>query len=299
MQSYDRSAAVACGTDIPGFIPGKFIQYVADNVDHNIRTLDGRDTFHDMGIIANVTPKTNKIPRVAVSAEDIAKVGRINIKYFTSACDGMQSFRYEKSREPAFSINMSIKVDLLWKVSLTVRSPRPSWTGMMQMVSHGEHPGEASVVFLPMIDLNPSDLIYIYSTLHFVSDHARRYNVTPILTFGQPLWWKALTIIRSEPVDSSLHSIVVRLGGFHTLMSFLGCIGYLMTGTGLKELLELVFASDSTTHILTGKAVLRAIRGHLLVDASLNAILTSQAFQEDVGCITDPSKSDVTHVEEL
>ena len=45
VQSYERSAAITCGTDIPGYIPGQFIQYVADNVDHNIRTLDGKDTF--------------------------------------------------------------------------------------------------------------------------------------------------------------------------------------------------------------------------------------------------------------
>ena len=48
---------------------------------------------------------------------------------------------------------------------------------------HGEHPGQASVVFLPIIDLNPSDLVCIFSTLHFVCDHASRYDVTPILTF--------------------------------------------------------------------------------------------------------------------
>ena len=29
------------GLDIPGFNPGKFVQYVADNVDHDIRTTDG------------------------------------------------------------------------------------------------------------------------------------------------------------------------------------------------------------------------------------------------------------------
>ena len=29
-----------------------FMQYVADNVDHNVRTLDGRGTFHGMGIIS-------------------------------------------------------------------------------------------------------------------------------------------------------------------------------------------------------------------------------------------------------
>ena len=33
-----------------------FLQYVADNVDHNANTLDGYNIFHGMGIIAAITP---------------------------------------------------------------------------------------------------------------------------------------------------------------------------------------------------------------------------------------------------
>ena len=38
-----------------------FIQYIADNVDHNIATLDGKDTFHGMGIIAARTNQRGNI----------------------------------------------------------------------------------------------------------------------------------------------------------------------------------------------------------------------------------------------
>ncbi len=48
-------------------------------------------------------------------------------------------------------------------------------------------------------------------------------------------------------------------------MSFLGSIGHLMAGSGLQELLEIVYAANSVKHMLTGKAISRAIRGHLLV----------------------------------
>lgn len=56
VQKYERSAAASHGTDIPGYTPGRFVQYIADNVDHNTRTLDGTGTFHGMGIIATITP---------------------------------------------------------------------------------------------------------------------------------------------------------------------------------------------------------------------------------------------------
>ena len=83
-------------------------------------------------------------------------------------------------------------------------------------------------------------------------------------------------IIVSEPVGSELKSIVLRLGGFHTEMSFLGCIGHLMAASGLQELLEQVYAPNAVVHMLNGKATARALRGHLIVDAALNAVLLSQ-----------------------
>ena len=62
-------------------------------------------------------------------------------------------------------------------------------------------------------------------------------------------------------------------------MSFLGSIEYLMAGSGLQEALELVFAPNAVIHMLSGKACDRAVRGHFLVDAALNALLTADAFQ--------------------
>ena len=53
---------------------------------------------------------------------------------------------------------------------------------------------------------------------------------TPCVTFDQPLWLKATDIIHAESLP-----IICRRGGFHTLMSFLGSIGILMAGTGLKD----------------------------------------------------------------
>lgn len=153
----------------------------------------------------------------------------------------------------------------------------------MQMVFNtGLYPGKSSVVFMPMIDLNPSDETCIYSTLHFVNDQAKRYNVTPVITFDQPLWWKALNILLEEPNESDLRKTVLRLGGFHTVMSFLGSIGHIMSDSGLQELLETVYAQNAVPHMLTGKAVSRGIRGHSLAYTALHSLLVGQVFQIDI-----------------
>ena len=99
IQMYERSAAVNLGTDIPGLGSGSFVQHIADNVDHNLRTLDGYNTFHGIGIIATVTPKTDVcklIPRMKVTAEDIAAVGRINLAFMKPTEGEISSLKYNK-----------------------------------------------------------------------------------------------------------------------------------------------------------------------------------------------------------
>ena len=79
-------------------------------------------------------------------------------------------------------------LDVLWKTSVMFGAPRPVWSGMMQFVHQGHQAGKESIVFLPIINMNPNDSTCIYSTLMIVSDHARRHYVTPIIAFDQPLW---------------------------------------------------------------------------------------------------------------
>jgi hypothetical protein len=81
----------------------------------------------------------------------------------------------------------------------------------MQTVQSGTYPGKSSILFLPMIDMNPSDMSCIYSTLHFVESQAKKLSVAPVLTFDQPLYWKAIQIVTNEPKHSGISSFVIRL----------------------------------------------------------------------------------------
>jgi hypothetical protein len=49
---YRQSVAQTEGTGLPEKSPMSFTQWSADNVDHNVATLDGLGTFHGMGIIS-------------------------------------------------------------------------------------------------------------------------------------------------------------------------------------------------------------------------------------------------------
>ena len=56
-------------------------------------------------------------------------------------------------------------------------------------------------------------------------------------------------------------------------MNFSGTIRYIMASSGLSDAFELVYASNTVTHLLTGKAVNCALRAHQLVDTALSGIL--------------------------
>lgn len=144
------------------------------------------------------------------------------------------------------------------------------------------HPGKADIVFLPMIDLSASNDTCVYSTLYFIANQAKKYNFTPIVTFDQQLWWKAMMIVENAGLECPTRSIINKLGGFHTLMSYLGCIGHLMDGSGLREVLDVIYAENTTPHLLTGKAISRAITGHTIVEAALYVVLHKNCFTIDI-----------------
>ena len=82
VKNFEQNAAANQGMKISG-LTNEFIQYIGDNVDHNIQTLDGHDTSHGMRI-ATVTPCTNQVcvvPRENVTMHDISSAGHIPI-YF-------------------------------------------------------------------------------------------------------------------------------------------------------------------------------------------------------------------------
>ena len=92
-------------------------------------------------------------------------------------------------------------VGVLWEVSCRLKECRPNWSGMMRLIYDNDklqHPGKSPVVFLPIIDIAPSDKTCILSTLTFLANLAHRNHIPVIITFDQPLFWKASEIVSSS-----------------------------------------------------------------------------------------------------
>lgn len=252
------------------------VLFAGDNVDHNIITIDGKGTFHGMGMIAALTPgrKANRsIPRQAISKLRYAEKTRIDIVEYRFAKHACREILFKELPKPN---KCDGPVDLLWELSFSFKQATPNWPGMMYIIHQGhDHPGQSSVVYLPMIDMYSGDKTCILSTLEFLWKQATTHNIPAIVTFDQPLYWKACEIVIAAPRNSHLKEIVLRLGCFHTLMNLLGAVGSLMNGTGLQDILQLIYGENPVVHMMTGKAVQRALRGHLLVDKCLNRMIVS------------------------
>ena len=298
---YRANASVVQGIDLPEEVTRSFLQYQADNVDHASRTLDGCGSVHVMGQVATFTPAIKiirQIPRLKVDMKIVKRLAHINLVDQKKPVKSVQSeIRYrsvELFQRDMFNDNL----DIMWSVAFHLPQPTPMWSGYMQMLHNNlTHPGKSSDIFLSMIDLTPSDPTCVRSTLEYIVDHSSRYNTTPVITFDQQLWWIAYMAIKAQPRESPLRQIILILGGVHTEMSFLGSIGSLMAGTGLKEVMSQVYAEGSVDHMLSGKAVAHAVRAHLLVDSSLNTIATAQMLGIPVPRISYEDSTTDDHME--
>ena len=73
-------------------------------------------------------------------------------------------------------------------------------------------------------------------------------------------------------------------------MSFIGSAGASMEGSGLQKLLQKVYGTNTVSHMMSGKAISRALSGHCLVDSALHMILfdllmlQNEHSREDFNC---------------
>ena len=140
-----------------------------------------------------------------------------------------------------------LNVDLLWHTSAIFNKaerqrPRPNWNGFMdQFTSEKTNAPKSTITVLPLIHFNPSDESCIYSTLLHITYQVKYLFIEiPFVTFEQHLWIKA-----SELVKTKYLCIVLCLGGFHSLMSFVGSTGISMEGSRLKKGFETVYGKNT------------------------------------------------------
>ena len=261
--------------------PDGFLQHVFDNADFNIRTIDGHGTFHSMGGIQCSKPASNSgsvgaTKRVLTPPEAsvIGSYAEVPIKPYTQPpSKALSKLTIKDPIEHEVATTVAERFDVLWISGHTIQAtPHSSWAWFMQSAMQNTGTYDVSeITTLPFINMDPSDCSTIYTTLCYARAQCDKAGQkTCFVTFDQPLYIKATEIVRSSP---GLACVVVSLGGFHLLMSLMGAIGYIMSGSGLQELWESIYARNSVVQIISGHACNRALRAHFLTQQALASIL--------------------------
>lgn len=274
--------------------PTCFVQYVFDNADHNTCTLDGKNTMHVMGGIKVATPSSDVLSKKTIarlskipSSEEVGSFGFIKLREYpnklpnalkevliTNVCDG-DSKKIEISME-----------DFTWLYSKHSNKKSKGYSGFMEDAYVKSKYKTSKIIPLPFVNNPPSDLETIFTVLVKASEETRdKFNQKIcFVTFDQPLYQKARCILSCvDPTNDKygLANVRVRLGGFHTLMSFLGSIGYIMDGSGLKEAFASIYAENSAEKAFSGHAYSRSIRAHFLVQVALATIIFDSLELDD------------------
>ena len=273
-----------------------FVQFVFDNADHNVKSLDGHGTFHSMGCIKCVTSRPERDNNIIVT-----RLQKDPVPAATGRFGDVPHHHYPHNSKKGLALIIAkdvskftplrshfksvIYLDSLWLASFSLSiTPAPSWGGFNQLVTERQSNEFhiSDVVALPFINLIPSDMSTIYTALLFAQKESSQYSKNYcIVTFDQPLFIKAVDIVHASV--ELCNSVIIRLGGLHLTFSYMGSDGYIMSGSGLEQMWKTVYAEGSIPQMVSGHSYSRALRAHILsIQAIACVLLTSPGVLDEV-----------------
>lgn len=269
-------------------------QYVGDNVDINIRSLQGNTSFHAMGRIRVVTPAPErpeeneilKVSRKKLTAEekrDILCKLDIRIQPFQpKVVNSLSSIKFAPLSVLQKKVCYSIPTvcNSIWTSGWIIKLSTPeflhcNWKGFNKSIHEENKSALSQISYLPIINSKPDSFSTVYTTITECIKSAKSEPL--IITFDFPLWVKAIRIVLEMNLP-----VIVRLGGFHLLKSYLGSLGYIMKDSGLEELFQCIYpGSETVDKIMSGGAYYKSLRAHFLVDAALCAHILEGEFSDE------------------
>ena len=137
----------------------------------------------------------------------------------------------------------------------------PFWTGFNAMLSQRKDTVTVAS-YAPVVESEPADMTTVYTTMRKSKDSAVMLGQShAIQTMDQQLY--AIAQQGKWSLPQELNENILRLGGFHTVCTFIACTGKLWGDGGLKDLLvdSNVYAESTVNLMLAGKQFHRAVRG--------------------------------------
>ncbi|XP_028411727.1 uncharacterized protein LOC114534480 [Dendronephthya gigantea] len=274
--------------------PDVFTTIIWDNNDFNEETVSGKGTTHVANgiIVQNENDGQTLGTKLVVSKKNRSIVApETTILPYTSKEKGNISLRDESSEIPLEEKcyrhvqEMGRNADFLYLLSKMNASESgklmPGWTGFNTQV-HKVNRSVSRIAYLPVIDAPVTDMATVNTLLrHSVSICQRLQIPQIVLVFDEAIYAKAQMIRWKD--DELKERLVIRLGDFHTVMSFCSGISKIFKDAGLQDIMieSEVVAPGSLKGVLTGKHYNRSIRAHKIIFEAMER-LRLQAFEKSL-----------------
>ena len=131
------------------------------------------------------------------------------------------------------------------------------------MARMSEIPPKSVVGYCQLIDASPTDLSTVYTLLKKSVEMAAQLGIhDTVVVVDQAIYAKALEVVWKQKEE--FRSVVLRMGSFHIICTFLSVLGKRFGESGLQDLLieSRLVGSGSVNGVLRGKHYNRALRTH-------------------------------------
>ena len=254
-----------------------------DNIDRLEETLSGEGTSDRVNGIAVQANQFGPHPQ-SVSALIIMKSKRRSIE--TVDNEPLPVYNVGERCGPHSRGNVEVKLNqimerawkknLLWilvRLHASEKQSVPSWTGFNILVRNDQEVVKDNVGYLPTINAPATNMSTVYEVLTKSLQIKDTLNLQSIVVvFDQALYAKATEIKWKH--REQFKDLVLRMGVFHTICTFLSVIGKRFQDAGLRDVIieSGVIAEGSVSGVLEGRTYNRAIRCHKLMFEALNRL---------------------------
>ena len=254
-----------------------------DNIDRLEETLSGGGTSHRVnGIAVQAVHFGPQLPPATVPAmvkskkRSIDTVDDANLPIYKAGNRRAPPSRRYVEVTSTQILEDAWKKNLLWLLTRLHSSENqtiPSWTGFNILVRNKHVAAKDSVGYLPTLNAPATDMSTVYQVLTKslqIKETLRLQSI--VVVFDQALYAKATEIKWKH--SAQFNAIVLRMGVFHTICTFLAVIGKRFQDAGLRDVCveSGVIADGSAAGVLEGRSYNRAIRFHKIMFEALNRL---------------------------
>ena len=304
VRQFKKSAAVAAteSTNLTGISESSpsMIQTIVDNFDADISSQNGKLSTHFLAILMTQTADVETSPKQ--TGETIKRIQHsemteaidytVDIEHYRGPKKPEMPIERAKKAVPSLKFLASMEISLtraqetdfafLQDVSMLDSCPEFNGCNTRHCREAGQYiNSKTNADYLPLIDMTPSDPDTIMTAMCKAQAISGKYGQEfTVFTGDLQLNRVAVNIIWAYP--EQFDNVILRLGGMHFLMSFVGSVGTLMAESGLSEIMESTFGGVSK--MLTGKKFpqnMRALR--LVVEELLRPLFEA----ENMNCFRD------------